>query len=99
MGEGTAGGGSPEARPRPAPLTSGSPGEALGCLAGVDSNSARCGAEARWRRKGSSLGSGNAAGLGVGLRTWEDFVGGPCGADRISPFVMKQELSFIRLEN
>lgn len=38
---------------RPAPLTSGSPREALCSPAGVDSNSAGCGAAAGWRRKGS----------------------------------------------
>lgn len=38
---------------RPAPLTSGSPREALCSPAVVDSNSAGCGAAAGWRRKGS----------------------------------------------
>lgn len=49
-----AGGGVVWGCPRPAPLTSGSPSEALCSPAGVDSNSlAGYGAEAGWRRKGS----------------------------------------------
>ena len=85
-----AGGGVVWGCPKPAPLTSGSPREALCSLAGVDTNSAGCGAEAGWRRKGSKLGSGNRAGLGIDLRVREDFADGPCGADRISPFVMSR---------
>lgn len=71
---------------------------------GVDSNSAGRGAPAGWRRKGGQPGppelemvkdhgapgferSTGLNGVGAGV------VGGPCGADRMSSFVMEQKMS------
>lgn len=63
-------------------------------MAGVDSNSARCGAGAGWRRNGSEPGPVTRPGWGVAGVAWgicEGLVGGPCGAAGASPFVKRQD--------
>lgn len=78
------------------------PWPAPGRPTGVDSNSAGRGAPAEWRRKGGQPGplelemvmDRGASGFECSTgRNRGRVVGGPCGADRMSSFVMEQKMS------
>ena len=78
------------------------PGSPAGRPTGVDSNSAGRGAPAEWRRIGGQPGPlelemvTDREAPGFEWSTGRDggrVVGGPCGADRMSSFVLEQKMS------